>query len=69
MLSTLKIKIEIMYTHWLIHVAKTKIGTQSTKKRNNGNQQRDSHPTQGYARKRNYIQMTCIINMVKKQYN
>ena len=32
-------------------------------------QQRDNHPTQGYKRIRNYIQMTCIINMVKKQYN
>ena len=33
MLATLKIKIEIIYTHWLIHVAKTKISTQSTNKK------------------------------------
>ena len=50
----------------------TNIGTPSTKKkekknkRNRGVQQRDNHPTQGYKRIRNYIQMTCIINMFKK---
>ena len=38
-------------------------------KRNRGDQQRDNHPIQGYKRIRNYIQMTCIINMVKNQYN
>ena len=31
-------------------------------------QQRDNNPTQGYKRIRNYIQITCIVNMVKKQY-
>ena len=47
----------------------TNIGTPSTKKekkRNRGVQQRDNHPTQGYKRIRNYIQMACIINMFKK---
>ena len=73
MLATLKIKVEIIYPlvsqcgknkhRYPINKKKKK------KKRNRGDQQRDNHPTQGYMRIRNYIQMTCIINMVKKQYN
>ena len=38
-------------------------------KRNRGDQQRGNHHTKGYKRIINYIQMTCILNMVKKQYN
>ena len=47
----------------------TKVPHQQKEKGNRGDQQRGNHPTQGYKRIRNYIQMTCIINMVKKQYN
>ena len=42
---------------------------QNKEKRNRAAKQRDNHPTQGYNRIRNYIQTTCIINMLKKQYN
>ena len=38
-------------------------------KKKRGVQQRDNYPTQGYKRVRNYMQMTCIINMVKKHSN
>ena len=69
-LATLKIKIEIIYS--LVNpCGKTIIDTPSTKKkkRNIGVQQPDNHPTQGYKRIKNYIQMTCIISMVKKHSN
>ena len=45
----------------------TYVPHQQKRERNRGVQLRDNHPTQGYKRIRNYIQMTCIINMVKKQ--
>ena len=52
---------------------KPNIGTPSTKKekekRNRGVQQRENHPTQGYKRIRNYIQITCIISMITMQHN
>ena len=71
MLATLKNKKnEIIYS--LVNTCgKTNKGTPSTKKRkrNRGVQQRDNHPTQGYKSIKNYIKMTCIINMVEKQYN
>ena len=72
MLATLKIKIEIIYS--LVNpCGKNKhrypINKKRKENRNKGDQQRDNHPTQGYKMIRNYIQITCIINMVKKQYN
>ena len=68
MLATLKIKIEIIYP--LVNpYGKYKHRYPINKKRNRGVQQRDNHPTQGCKRMRNYIQITCIINMVKKEYN
>ena len=71
MLATLKIKIEIICS--LVNpCGKNKHRYPINKKekiRNRGDQQRDNHPIQCYKRIRNYIQMTCIINMIKKQYN
>ena len=71
LLATLKKnKIEIIYS--LVNPFgknKHRPHQQKKKKRNKGVQQRDNHPEQGYKRIRNYIQMTCIINMLKKHYN
>ena len=67
-LQHLKIKIEIIYL--LVNpCGKNKHRYPINKKRNRGDQQRDNNPIQGYKRTRNYIQMTCIINVFKKQYN
>ena len=67
MLATLKIKIEIIYS--LVNpCGKSKHRHPINKKkkiRNRGDQQRDNHLSQGYARIRNYIQMTCIMNNEK----
>ena len=68
--NTKKIKIEIIYS--LVNPCvknKHRYLNNKKEKRNRGDQQRDNHPIQGYKRIRNYIQMTCIRNMVKKQYN
>ena len=71
MLATLIIKIEIIYS--LVNPSgKNKHRypiNKKIEKRKRGDRQRDNHPTQGYKRIRNYVQMTCIINMVKKQCN
>ena len=70
MLETLKIKNKIICS-LVIHVAKqTWVPHQQNKqKRNRGAQPLDNHPTQGYNRTRNSVQMASIINMVRKQYN
>ena len=70
MLAILKIKIKMKYS--LVNpCGKTKhrYPINKKEKRNRGVQQRDNHSTQGHKRIRNYIQRTCIINMVKKQYS
>ena len=68
--SLKKIKIEVIYSLVKPRV-KNKHRHPINKKeaRNRGVQQRDNHPTQGYKRIRNYIQMACIVNMLKKQCN
>ena len=69
-LHHLKIKIEVIYS--LVNpCGKNKHRHPINKKetRNRGVKQRDNHPTQGYKRIRNYIQMACIVNMLKKQCN
>ena len=68
MLATLKIKIEIIYSLVNPYGKYKHRYTINKKKRNRGVQKRGNHPTQGYKRIRNYSQMTCIINMIKKQY-
>ena len=69
MLATLNIKIEIIYS--LVNpCGKNKHRYPiNKKKRKRGDQQRDNHPTQSHKRIRDNIQMTCIINKVKKHCN
>ena len=70
MLQHLKVKIEIIYS--LVSPCgknKHRYPINKKEKKNRGVQERNNHSTQGYRRIRNYIEMACIINMVKKQYN
>ena len=69
MLATLKNKKNEMIYSLVTPCGKNKHRHPIKRKRNRGAKRRDNHPTQGYKRIRIYIQMTCIINMVKKQYN